>query len=361
MYFQGLNIGGYFSQVEEFTEEHLNTFITVDDIEIIKEWGFNVVRLPVDYFFFEKDETPYRYLEDRLKLIDKVVKWTHKKDIVLILDLHKAPGHTFDIRESENNDLWDKDSENRERFLKIWEMFSKRYQKSNNIMYDIMNEPLASEDSDWYELVEETIPIIRKNDQNKYIIVESNLWGQTSTFKSMRKFTDEKISYSFHFYEPHVITHQMAEWVPFVYNNIYRKYLKYPGRPEGLTSVKEEVAKISPQFALFFERQDIEWNKSELEKAITPVLAFKKKHNVPILCGEFGCVAKADPETRKNWLTDVISIFQKHQISYTYWSYKNMDFGIYDFTEKYQNNPNYSKEERLDNATLSALQAGIPA
>ncbi|MFX0206425.1 MAG: glycoside hydrolase family 5 protein, partial [Candidatus Hodarchaeota archaeon] len=302
MYLQGVNIGGYFSQVDEFNEEHLNTFIKVDDLEIIKGWGFNIIRLPVDYFFFEIDEKPFYYLENRLKLIDRVVNWTHQNDIFLILDLHKAPGHTFDIRESENNDIWEKSSENRERFLKIWEMFSKRYQTSN-IMYDIMNEPLAPEDSDWYELVEETIPIIRKNDPNNYIIVESNLWGQASTFKSMRNFTDKKIIYSFHYYEPHVVTHQMAEWVPYVYDNIYTKYVKYPGRPEGLANVKEEVARISPQFALFFERQDIEWNKSELEKTITPVLAFKEKYNVPILCGEFGCVAKADPETRKNWLT----------------------------------------------------------
>ncbi|MFX1247139.1 MAG: glycoside hydrolase family 5 protein [Promethearchaeota archaeon] len=359
MYLQGVNIGGYFSQVEEFSEEHLDTFITVDDMEIIKEWGFNVVRLPVDYFFFEEDAKPFHYLEYRLKLIDQVVKWTQEKNIFLILDLHKAPGHTFDVRESEKNDLWDLNSENRERFLKIWEMFSNRYRTLNHVMYEIMNEPTASKASDWYKLVEEIIPIIRKNDPNKYIIVESNLWGQASTFKSMPKFADEKIVYSFHFYEPHVITHQMAEWVPFVYNNIYRKYVKYPGRPEGLANVKKEVARVSPQFASFFERQDIKWNKSELERTIIPVLAFKQKYDVPILCGEFGCVVKADQETRKNWLTDLISILHKYRISYTYWSYKNMDFGIFDFTEKYQDNPNYSKEERLDKATLKALQQGI--
>lgn len=360
MYLQGVNIGGYFSQVEEFSEEHLNTFITVDDIEIIKEWGFNVVRLPVDYFFFEKDENPYRYIEDRLKLIDRVVEWTHKKDIFLILDLHKAPGHTFNVRESEHNDLWNKSSENRKRFLKIWDMLSTRYQTSSKVMYEIMNEPTAPKDSDWYEIVEEIIPIIRKNSQNNYIIAESNLWGQAATFETMRKFNDEKIIYSFHFYEPHVITHQMAEWVPFVYNNVYRKYVKYPGRPEGLTNVKEEVSKVSPQFASFFERQDRDWNKLELEKIISPVLAFREKYKVPILCGEFGCVVKADQETRKNWINDLISIFHKYRISYTYWSYKNMDFGIYDFTKKYADNPNYSKEERLDKETLKALQRGIP-
>jgi hypothetical protein len=89
---------------------------------------------------------------------------------------------------------------------------------------------------------------------------------------------------------------------------------------------------------------------------MTPVLAFKEKFNVPILCGEFGCIAKADPQTRVNWTNDVVSLFKKHGISYTYWSYKNMDFGLYDFTEKYADNPNYANEERLDRGILSALR-----
>ncbi|MFX1254723.1 MAG: hypothetical protein ACFFCZ_24140 [Promethearchaeota archaeon] len=50
MYLQGINIGGYFSKVEEFTEEHLDEFITEEDIKRIKDWRFNILRLSVDYF-----------------------------------------------------------------------------------------------------------------------------------------------------------------------------------------------------------------------------------------------------------------------------------------------------------------------
>ncbi len=359
MYLQGLNIGGYFSQVEKFSEEHLNKFITENDIRTIKNWGFNIIRLPIDYFFFESDENPYNYHEDKLMLIDRVLKWTEKQEIFLILDLHKSPGHTFDLRESQNNDLWDKNSENRKRLLKIWDMISNRYRTYNKVIYELMNEPTASDDSEWYELVEELIPIIRKNDKNHYIVVESNFWGQPYTFTNIKKFSDNKILYSFHFYEPHVVTHQMAEWVPYVYNNIYRKYVTYPGRPEGLSGAKEKAIKSNPQLVSFLEWQNIEWNISELEKRIVPVLAFRDKYKVPILCGEFGCNVKADQKTRKNWINDVISILKRHKISYTYWSYKNMDFGLYDFTKKYANNPNYSNKERLDTKTLKALQSGI--
>ena len=88
-------------------------------------------------------------------------------------------------------------------------------------------------------------------------------------------------------------------------------------------------------------------------------LDFKEKHNVPIFCGEFGCVVHGSPETRQNWTNDIIALFKKHKISYTYWNYKNLDFGIYDYTEVYASNKNYSEKERLDEGVLKALQSGI--
>ena len=74
MYLQGLNIAGYMSQAE-FCQEPFESFFTEADVQKIKEWGFNVIRLPVDYFFFEDDDNPYQYVEDRLKLIDNVFHW----------------------------------------------------------------------------------------------------------------------------------------------------------------------------------------------------------------------------------------------------------------------------------------------
>jgi hypothetical protein len=54
-----------------------------------------------------------------------------------------------------------------------------------------------------------------------------------------------------------------------------------------------------------------------------------------------------------------MTIFKKHGISFTYWTYKNMDFGINDFTEKYKGNPNYENPGRFDESTLKELRNGI--
>jgi endoglucanase len=353
MHLQGLNIAGYISQAE-FSKEHLDSFFTENDVQKIKDWGFNVIRLPVDYFFFEDDNNPYIYMEDRLNLIDKIFYWTEKYDIYLLLDLHKAPGHSFDPNEKGKNDIWGKNCVHRDRFIKIWHMLSNRYRKFDKIMYDIMNEPVAPNNSWWLDLAEEGIKAIRANDPNHYIIVESNMWGKASTFKNMRKFNDDKIIYSFHHYEPLLVTHQLAEW--HIFYDLHHKCQKYPGKIEKINGLKGKVAQRDKDTTIFFNHLEGEWNKNALEKTLVQVLKFREKFHVPILCGEFGCITKADPETRFNWTQDMVALFQKHGISYIYWSYKNMEFGLYDFTESKANNPNYRTDERLDTLILSTLQ-----
>ena len=361
MYLCGVNIGGYLSQVKEnnFTKEHLENFVTEYDFKRIKQWGFSVIRLPVDYMLFDP-RGKGDFDAEKIRYIDRAFDYADKYGLNIILDYHIVQGHTFSSREKKKNDIWDKTSENRQRFLETWDFFSQRYAKYKTVMFEIMNEPVADEAQFWNILAKEALGVIRKNAPHNYVVIESNKWGIPHTFGELGVLDDPKIIYSFHCYEPILVTHQLAEWVPFVNKDIYVKNVAYPGRAEGIAGVAEKIKDSDEAaFAEFLKGQDREYNRESLYETIKPVIDFRKKYDVPVLCGEFGCIAKAAPETRKNWLTDIISIFRQEKISYTYWSYKNMDFGIYDFTKKYADNPNYDEKERLDKATLETLQDGI--
>jgi endoglucanase len=359
MYLQGVNIGGYFSQVKKFTKKHLESFITEDDIKQIKSWGFNIVRLPIDYFFFAPDADPSIFVEERLELIDRFLQLTQKYELYTVLDLHKAPGHKFESGERDLNDIWQQNAQNRKYFLNIWDMLSTRYRNYYHVMYEVLNEPVIPQLGDWNMLAEEAVSVIRKNDLRHPIVIDSDFWGLCSSFKDLKKFSDDNVIYSFHFYEPVLVTHQMAEWIIFYKKNLYRKYLPYPVRISGLGDLVKKVGEYDKYFTRQFYDYEGDWNKIKIMAHLKPVLEFKKKYNVTILCGEFGCNVKAAPETRKNWLSDLISVLKEHEISYTYWTYKNLDFGIYDFTKQFANNPNYSEQSRLDIKTLKILQGGI--
>lgn len=358
MKLSGLNLGGFYSQVvnDVFIDEHLDTFITSEDLKRIKGWGFNCVRLPVDNFFFETEA--FKYDESRLKRIDKTIQEAEKNGLTLILDLHKSAGHSFDFRERFNNNIWDEKAENRKRFLAVWEMFAGRYKNYEKVIFELLNEPVAPEPEQVNALYDSAIDAIRSRDKHHSIMLESNLWGACHMFDHLKKFDDSNIIYSFHFYEPVIVTHQLAPWMSYVMHNIYKKKVSYPGRPEGLSEILPEVRRKDDRMAEMLENNDKNWDKQGLEKLIEPVIKFREKHKVPVLCGEFGILVLADPETRRNWLTDLMQILKKNGISFTYWSYKNMDFGVVDHTEQYRNNPNYNSE-RVDTATLKALQDAI--
>ena len=358
MRLSGLNLGGFFSQVKDdvFIDSHLDTFITNDDFKRIKAWGFNSVRLPVDYFFFET--APFKFDESRLKRIENVLAMAEKNKLTAVLDLHKTAGHSFDFKERFNNTIWDKSSDSGKRFLNVWDMLSKRFKNHENVIYELLNEPVAHDANDLNAMYDRAIEAIRSNDKYHSIMLESNLWGICGQFPLLKKFDDNNIIYSFHFYEPVITTHQFAPWMSYVIHDIYKKAVDYPGQPEGLKGVVEKLKVTDDKMAEVLENNDKFWDINGLEDLMKPMIDFKTKHNVPVYCGEFGCVVLAPPKTRQNWTDDVMTLLNKYSIGFGYWSYKNMDFGVVDYTQQYKDNPNYDTN-RTDAAMLKILQKGI--
>ena len=99
-------------------------------------------------------------------------------------------------------------------------------------------------------------------------------------------------------------------------------------------------------------------DRDALERTFAQFWHSSNNTDAPILCGSFGCITSADPQVITNWTNDVVSLFKQYGISYTYWNYKNLDFGLDYFTQKYPGNPNYANAERLDEGILAALQSG---
>lgn len=355
MFLAGVNIGGFLSQTNDFSEAHLNSFIVKEDFERIAQWGFNIVRMPVDYNFFETESG--EIIESRMRIIDRIIKWSQETHIKLILELHKAYGHSFDVNESISQEFWKNDSNVRKRFLNTWDMLSKRYHKFDNIILEPLNEPVANKSEDWNNLIIDFIRTVRKN-TDQFLLIESNLWGNVRTFAELPKFDDKRIIYSFHYYIPLTITHQKAYWIPY-FTKYYNKAVDYPGKPEGMEHFLTKIKSEDPNFYETMNEENKYWNRQTLLESLQPIFDFKKKFNVPILCGEFGAIVLANPLTRQKWLKDLIEIFIENDISYTYWNYKNMDFGLIDYTEVYKNNPNYDTQSRMDKETIKILQQVI--
>ena len=135
-YMAGANLGHWLSQYGSKSDEHWSTYITEPDIARMRGWGLDHVRVPVDYFLFERDEEPGVYDEKRLAYIDRTLEWCRKNGMNMILDLHHAPGFFFG--NGAKNDLFTSEA-SRKRYLDIWRMFAERYSsEGDNLIFELL-------------------------------------------------------------------------------------------------------------------------------------------------------------------------------------------------------------------------------
>lgn len=97
-FIKGINLGGWMSQCD-YSRERLDSFITEKDIKQIADWGFDHVRLPIDYNIIQNNDGSV--IEDGYSRIEKAVETCKKYGLRIVLDLHKTAGFSFDQGEKE--------------------------------------------------------------------------------------------------------------------------------------------------------------------------------------------------------------------------------------------------------------------
>lgn len=134
-YMHGIDIGGWLSQCD-YSKEHLDNFITEEDIKRIKGWGCDHVRVPVDYNIFQDENG---FIESGFDYVQKCIDWCGNNGINMILDLHKTMGFFFDKAQAESG-FFD-NAELQQKFYDLWEEFAKRFSKySDRVSFELLNE-----------------------------------------------------------------------------------------------------------------------------------------------------------------------------------------------------------------------------
>lgn len=319
---KGINLGGWLSQ-STLEETHLNTFILEKDIAYIASLGVDHVRLPIDYPLVETENgTPITKGYD---YIDNCVTWCEKYGLNMILDLHKTAGYVFD--DAENcTDFFHSDVL-QERFLSLWDRLSARYGKYNHVAFDLLNEIVDPTVSDiWNDLADKAIKRIRKFAPYNWILVGGTCYNSINSIRDLLPPQDEGIVYSFHFYEPHIFTHQGAYWDKRMPNDFR---ISYPLTAREFVEISD--TKLNGNFSNVFSKIDsTAIGQDMLIPLFEEAISIAGSRNVPLYCGEYGVINVADPAFAIKWHRDMHAIFEKYQIGRALWSYKEMDFGLID-------------------------------
>lgn len=323
---RGLNLGGYLSQCTH-NMHHYSTFIGKADIEQIAAWGFDHIRLPVDYEVFEDIEGNRK--DEGYKLVDSVCDCCRENKLDVILDLHKAYGYDFnDAGNKEKNDLFH-NPYLQDRFVNLWDSISTQFKDRDNVAYELLNEVVEKENALlWNDLIDRTVSAIRKNDSYVPIIYGGIQWNSASTLKLLKIPEDKNIIFTFHFYEPLLFTHQKAYWVK---QMDPQKEVFYP---ESMNYYRLHSAVLGEQGEAVLHSTSETMGKEFLEEMVREAVLAAEKAGTQLYCGEFGVIDQAPVLDTLRWFRDVHAIFEKYQIGCSIWTYKEMDFGL---TEKHYN------------------------
>ncbi len=265
----------------KFYEAWLNNHTTRADIDSLRRWGFNSVRVPLHYelFTLATDKEPVKgsqtWLDKGFKLTDSLLSWCKSNQLYLILDLHAAPGGqgndlNISDRDESKPSLWESEA-NQQKTIALWKKLADRYAHEPWIGgYDILNETnwgfedpandknglKEKKNEPLRKLLMEITKAIREVDNNHLIIIEGNGWG--NNYNGILPTWDANMVLSYHKY----------------------------------------------------------WNFNN-QASIQHILDTRNKYNIPVWLGETG-------ENSNVWFTEAIGLLERNNIGWAWWPLKKL-------------------------------------
>jgi endoglucanase len=188
-------------RAHEFWHTYRQNYVTQADIHLIKQCGFNSIRVPLHYKFFETDDS------EGFTLLDHVIEWAHQENLYIILDMHAAPGGQTgkNIDDSDGYPWLFSDASAQQHTIAIWQRLARHYGNNPTVIgYDLLNEPiphyigLAQFNSALEPFYKRLGAAIRQVDSHHILILGGAQWD--NNFDVFGQPFDKNAVYTFHRY-----------------------------------------------------------------------------------------------------------------------------------------------------------------
>jgi endoglucanase len=282
-----------------FFDRMLDYVLAREDIAFLKQCGATVVRLPLNYRHFERDDAPFEYLEAGFARLDRALAWCTEYGVYAILDLHAVQGWQstdWHCDNSSRHSFFWSHRQFQDRFVALWQEFARRFEDNSAIAgYNVMNEPLTNAPAgrfserytpDWAvmnRVYRRVVEAIRAIDPDHLVFLEGDYFS--TLFDGLDAPFADNLVYSSHNYNA-------AGFGPGPYPSA-------------------------------------EWNRERQVEVLMEQQGsrFAQRHNVPLWVGEFGAMFNGPPaETpdRVRAMDDQIDVFEEYGAHWTIWTYKDI-------------------------------------
>ncbi len=317
----GINLSEWFAQVWDkrgYTREHFESWTTAEDIALIKSMGFDHVRLSVNPQPMLRMNEPQRLPPEYLAYLDAAVRMILDHGLAVVIDMH--PDSDFKQRLNKEDTFV-------EQFADYWRAVAQHYSTwdPDRVIFEVLNEPEFNDHYRWLGVQTKLAAAIREGAPKHTIIAAGARWSDDDDLVFQEPLRDPNVIYNFHFYEPHIFTHQGATWGAYYWH--WLKGLHYPSTPESAEQIAALVPNEVDRLQVIRYGRD-HWDADRIGAEIKQAAEWAKRRDVPLVCNEFGVFRNfSDPQDRAAWIRDVRTALERNGIGWTMWDYSG-SFGV---------------------------------
>ena len=285
---RGVNIGGALDSPQK--EGEWGVTLRDEYFQIIKDAGFDSIRIPVRWNAHAANEPPYTIDPVFFKRIDWAITNCLSRNLCAVLTMHHY------------DELYRDPDGQKAKFAAMWKQIAARYKDYPHLLvFDPLMEAQGNLDAGkWNSLLSETVATIRRSNPHRTLVIcaAGNSCIDNLPLLELPK-NDRNLIVSIFYYTPAEFTQQGASWI-----KGYDQWLgtKWTGSPL-------EKRRIAEDFDIAAD--------------------WAKKNERPIYLNEFGTIEKADMESRARWTQCVAEAATRRGFSFSYWEFCSV-FGLYD-------------------------------
>ena len=305
---RGFNLLGMFCSQQSTTNRgRAPGWFDEEDFQIIEDFGFDFVRLPLSYRVWGVVNDPFKIDEAKLAPLDQAVEYGVKHHLHVNICMHRLPGYciTRDEPQEETLNLWTQ-SEAMDAAAFHWQAIAKRYAQigSNRLSFNIVNEPGDVGTWQYADLIEKVVSAVRTVSPERLFIIDGVGAGDYPPPKPMLEM--ENCGYSMRGYEPRSLS-------------LYKRFTPCEGIepkwPGGVQSTS--LGRLIP------------WDRARLDRYYGLWAAMAAYLNVGVHCGEMGCVPDTPHEIALAWMKDMLESLKSFNIGFAMWNLRGA-FGVLD-------------------------------
>jgi endoglucanase len=256
--------------------------LNAEDFQIIKDAGFNSVRIPIRWSAHAV--TAPLYLIDRafFARVDWAIDQALSRNLVAIIDVH----HFEEMDSAPEDSL--------PRLVAMWTQIAEHYRDyPDRLYFELMNEPhnhLTSER--WQDIMPILLRVVRESNPTRTVVIGPAPWNDARYLDQLQLPDDDRnLIVTFHYYDPMPFTHQDTPWL------------------EGSSAWKGTTW------------TDTAGEREALAAKFDNATAWAERNRRPLYLGEFGSTEAADMASRVRWTAAVIEESESRGISWGYWGF----------------------------------------